>query len=555
VASKLSLFFAELKRRKVYHVAVVYIVVGWGVAQGAEYLFGDLLALPPVIWQVVAGLVLLGVPIALVLAWAYEIRPEEPRETEPTPDMASEAPQSDQRKSIAVLPFDNLSDDPENEYFSDGITEDILTHLSRIEDLHVTSRTSVMAYKGTRKQIREIAGELGVGTVLEGSVRRAANRVRVSAQLIDASTDTHLWADTYNRDLEDIFEVQSAIAETIVRSLKAKLTPEVVKRIRKHPTDNVDAYDQFLRGREAIRRSDAEAAIAALKEAVSLDPDFAAAYGALASAYVQSMYWHGASPTEVLPKAKDAVTRALELDDDQALSWMAQGCIRYHLDWDWAGAEAAFERARELDPGDADILLWNGHQLACQRRFDEAIESFRDGVAADPHHIYNRSWIGFTQVMKGDPCEREEAERHMREAIARDPSNHEAQQFLGWALLCWGRFDEAAEQFSTCHELVPNPFYLVLRTWALMGVDPDLDVTGALAEVRGAVEEIQFHEALSVMAIMEGDLELALDHLETAAERRSPIAPWFRNLSILADPFEGYPRFQSLNRRIFGPDS
>jgi len=288
---------------------------------------------------------------------------------------------------------------------------------------------------------------------------------------------------------------------------------------------------------------------------VSLDPDFAAAYGALAGALLQSMYWHGASPTEVLPKAKDAVARALELDQDQALSWTAKGCIAYHLDRDWAGAEAALKRARELDPGDADILLWYGHHLACQRRYDEAIEAFKEGVTADPHHVYHRSWIGFAMVMKGDPGKQEEAEQHLREAIARDPSNHEAQQFLGWSLLVWGRSEEAAEQFRRCYELVPNPFYFVLRTLALSKVDPDLDVSAALSEVRGAVEEIQFHEALSVMAVMEGDVELALDHLETAAERRSPIVPWFRSLPILADPFEGHPRFQAINRQIFGPNS
>ena len=462
-------------------------------------------------------------------------------------------PHLDQRESVAVLPFENLSDDSENEYFSNGITEDILTNLSRIEDLHVRSRTSVMAYKDSRKSIREIAGELGVGTVLEGSVRRAANRVRVSVQLIDAISDRHLWADTFDRDLEDIFQVQSAIAETIARSLKTKLRPEEVERIRRPPTDNVDAYDHYLRGREASRRSDADGAIAALEEAVSLDPDFAPAHGALAGAYVQSMYWHGASPPEVLPKAKEHVTRALELDDEQALSWMAKGAISYHLDRAWIGAEAALRRARDLGPEDADILLWNGHMLALQRRFDEAIEVFRDGVASDPHHVYNRSWIGFAQVMKGDLDEQEEAEQHLREAVARDPSNHEAQQFLGWSLLCWGRFQEVADQFARCHELVPNPFYFVLRIRALMEVDPGLDVSGALDKVRNAAEEIQFHEALSVMAVMEGDLELALHHLEMGTEKRSPIVPWFRSLPVLASPLEGHPRFEAINQRIFGP--
>ena len=551
-------FLAELKRRKVYRVAVAYGGTSLAIALATAELFDDV-GLPPGTPRFVIVLLALGFPVALALAWAYDVTSAGVERTharvERTPGAVEGVGTPHSPLAIAVLPFENLSGDPENEYFSDGITEDILTHLSRIDDLHVISRTSVMVYKGTKKQVREIAGELQVGSVLAGSVRRQSGRVRVSAQLIDASTDKHLWADTYDRDLEDIFEVQSTIAEKIALALRAELTPEVVERIRRHPTDNVAAYDHFLRGREAFRRADAEPAIAELEAAVSLDPAFAAAFGALASAFTLSMYWHGASPTEVLPKAEEAAKRALELDSGQALSWMARGLVCYHLDWDWAGAGAAFERALQLDPDDADILLWNGHHLGCQRRFDDAIESFRKGVAVDPHHIYNRSWIGFTMVLKGDPADQEAAERHLREAIARDPSHHEAQQFLGWALMGWGRFQEAADQFAICHRLVENPFYVVLRIRALKEVDPDFDVHKALDEIRGAVEEIQFHEALSMMAYMEGDLDRALDHLETGAKNRSPIAPWFRTHPVLGGPFEGHPRFEALNRRIFGSEA
>jgi TolB-like protein len=223
VASRLSLFPAELRRRKVYHVAAVYATVGVAICLGVPDLFSAF-DLPASAARLVIVLIAVGFSIALVLAWAYEIRPEEPGTMGRTPEGVREVAQPGQRKRIAVLPFDNLSGDPENEYFSDGVTEGILTHLSRVGDLHVTSRTSVMAYEGTWKQIREIAGELGVGTVLEGTVRRGGNRVRVSAQLMGAWTDRHVWADTFDRDLEDIFEVRSTIAETIAHSLKAKLS-------------------------------------------------------------------------------------------------------------------------------------------------------------------------------------------------------------------------------------------------------------------------------------------------------------------------------------------
>ena len=568
--SGLARLWSELRRRHVVRLLVIYLVVAWVVLQVVDVTF-PIMGMPDWADRLVLALLVVGLIVGLILAWTFDVTPAGVERTPAGIDdkvYAGAPPDAAQRDvpanragnsfsplAIAVLPFANLSGDPENEYFSDGITEDILTHLSRIEDLHVISRTSVMAYKDTNKHVREIARELGVGTVLEGSVRRAPGRVRVSAQLIDASTDKHLWAETYDRDLEDIFEVQSTIAETIARALKAELTPEVVERIRQHPTDNVAAYDHYLRGREAFRRADAELAMAELEKAVLLDPSFAAAFGALAGAYVLSMYWHGASPSEVLPKAKAAAERALELDSGQALAWMARGLVRYHLDWDWAGAGVAFERALQLDPDDPDVLMWKGHHLACQRRFDEAIECFRKGVAADPHHIYNRSWVGFTLMMKGSKADREEAERHLLESIARDPSHHEAHQFLGWALLCWGRFDEAAEQFSICHGLHENPFYVVLRTMALREIDPDFDVSKSLDEIRGVVEEMQFHLALTLIAVMERDLDRALDHLEADAENRSPIAPWFRNVSVLGGPFEGHPRFQAFNRRIFGSEA
>ena len=374
----------------------------------------------------------------------------------------------------------------------------------------------------------------------------------MSAQLIDASTDKHVWAETYDRDLVDIFEVQSAIAETLAGALRAELTPDVVERIRRHPTDNVAAYDHFLRGREAFRRADGERTIAELERAIALDPDFAAAYGALAGSYVLSMYWHGASSTDVRPKATQAIQRAIELDPEKPLSWLARGLVAYHFDWEWDRAVEAFDRAIELDPEDADFQLWRGHCLGLMRRFDDAIAAFERGIEIDPHHIYNRAWIGFALVMRGDEADRAEAERIIREAIARDPSHHEAHQFLGWALLAWGRFAEAAEQFSICFGLVPSPFYTVLRAFALHADDPTYDFGPDLDQTRGPLQEMGNHAALAVIGILEGDIDGALDELDEGATKRSPIVMWSRSVSILSDALEGHPRFVAFNERIFG---
>jgi len=211
VASKLSLFLAELKRRKVYRVAAIYAAVGVAISLAVPDLFGALL-LPGWTTRLVIVLIAIGFPIALVLAWAYEVRPEEPRETEPTPTTDIETPEIERKKSIVVLPFDNMSPDPGDAYFADGLTEEIITKLSYLQSLRVISRNSAMALRGTQKTTRTIAEELGVQYVLEGSVRKAGNNLRITAQLIDAATDEHLWAESYDRDLDDIFWVQTDVS-------------------------------------------------------------------------------------------------------------------------------------------------------------------------------------------------------------------------------------------------------------------------------------------------------------------------------------------------------
>ncbi len=224
-------FWAELKRRHVVRVTVEYVVVAVVVGGAADIFFPGL-GLPDQALTFVLALLVFGLPIAAVLAWAFDVAPDGADRT--TGDtVAATPPASFDPKAIAVLPFTNLSDDPENEFFSDGVMEDILMHLSRIEDLRVTSRTSAMTYKGLVKPIREISAELRVGTVLEGSVRRVGNRVRVVAQLIDCKTDEHLWGETYDRDLEDIFAVQSDVSRKIARSLRSRLAPEKWERIQR----------------------------------------------------------------------------------------------------------------------------------------------------------------------------------------------------------------------------------------------------------------------------------------------------------------------------------
>src|SRR3954468_14365805 len=302
---KLPKFFAELKRRKVYRVAITYTVVAWLLIQVATQVF-PFFEVPPWSIRLVIILLVLGFPIAMVLAWAFDITPEgvkrtddlpsdEPPRAVPSPFAASASPIPD--KSIAVLPFENLSDDQENEYFADGIQDDVLANLARIADLKVISRTSVRQYRTGTRNLREIGEELGVAHVLEGTVRRAGNRVRVNVQLINSRTDAHVWADTFDRELIDLFALQSELAERITIALRANLSPEEKASLRIHFTANLEAYENYLRARDLFRWSGAgdphengNRALRCLDRAIALDPKFALAY-TLASRWHGELFW------------------------------------------------------------------------------------------------------------------------------------------------------------------------------------------------------------------------------------------------------------------------
>jgi TolB-like protein/Flp pilus assembly protein TadD len=429
-------FFTELKRRKVYRVAVAYAVLAWLLIQITTQTF-PFLDIPNWVVRLVIVLLAVGFPIALLLSWAFDltskgvVRTDDVDESKVLPTAPPTAKPPAPEKSIAVLPFENLSDDQQNTYFADGIQDDILSNLAKVADLKVISRTSVRQYRTGTRNIREIGEALGVAYILEGTVRRDANRVRINAQFIDARTDLHVWSDTFDREMTDLFGLQTELAHRIVFALRANLSPREKASLQVHPTSDLDAYDLFLRARDLFRwsgsgdpRENGERALGLLDEAIKRDPNFALAH-CLASRFHAELYWFGYDRTRSrLTQAKVEADTALRLQPDSSDVRLAlayyyyYGYRDYELArtelaiahsaapndaeiWDalaaidrrqgrWESALANFEKARELDPRNPSVL-WNlAETYACLGRLDKAARGFADGVEVNPDgHLFS----------------------------------------------------------------------------------------------------------------------------------------------------------------------
>ena len=450
-----KIFFAELKRRKVYRVAVAYAIVSWLLIQIATQVF-PFFEIPMWVVRLVIVLLALGFPIALLLAWAFDLTPEGIKRTDDLDELQRPNEAGNSRliratqiapapeKSIAVLPFENYSDDVQNAYVADGIQDDILSSLAKVADLKVTSRTSVRQYKTGTRNLREIGEALGVAYILEGSVRRESNRVRINAQLIDARTDQHVWNDTYDREITDLFELQSELARRITFALRANLSPREKASLQVHPTADMAAYELFLRARDFFRwsgsgdpRENGEQALRLLDEALARDPHFALAH-CLVSRIHGELFWFGYDRSRArLTQAKIAADNALRLQPDLGDARLALayyyyfGYRDYELArteiaiaqeatpndaevWDAAGAidrrqgrwEAAipnFEKARQLDPRNNSVI-WNlAETYACVGRYAEAASTFADAFAVNPDaHFFSLACASIDLKTKGD---------------------------------------------------------------------------------------------------------------------------------------------------------
>jgi TolB-like protein/Flp pilus assembly protein TadD len=290
------------------------------------------------------------------------------------------------KKRIAVLPFANMSPDPLDEYFADGMTEELISTMSKVGGLKIIARTSVMGYKGGNKKIDEIARELSVGTLIEGSVRKAGEMLRITVQLIDAQTSEHQWAETYDRELKDVFTIQSDISETVADALKVRLLSGEKEDIEKKPTENMDAYQLYLKGRyhsNRETREDYDKALKYFEEAVMLDPRFALAYTGISDYYHVGGHYNWFSPEEVFPKMKEYANKALEIDPNLAEGHAALGAVYFHYDWKWREAEKEITRAIELKPSDFVLEMYS-YLLAILGRLEESNEQVRRAKELSP---------------------------------------------------------------------------------------------------------------------------------------------------------------------------
>ena len=449
----MSGFFAELQRRKVYRVAAAYIIAAGFIIQIGSAIF-PAWELPNWTLRLVVVLLLVGFPIALILAWAYDVTPQGIQATPKVPGvhrrrniitllasgLAISAvagfflfPRASGRnveKSIAVLPFQSLSDEKENAYFADGIQDDILTNLSKIGDLKVISRMSVMSYRGDAvRNAREIGKALGVATLLEGSVRRVGNRVRVNVQLINANNDEHIWAEDYDRDLTDVFAIQTDLAQKIAAALQAKLSPNEKARFDRRPTQNPDAYLLFIQAHDYANRPDMfrDTSLKAeqlFEQAIKLDPNFALAFAGLSR--VESWIYHSFDPIPAWrEKARFNADEALRLQPDLPEGHLALGFSYYYGDRDyeralaefeiakrglpneaqaymaigaiqrrqgkWAESTASLEKAAELDPKNGSVLLNLAYNYMATRNFEAADKIFDRGIEAAPESFGSRA--------------------------------------------------------------------------------------------------------------------------------------------------------------------
>ncbi len=463
-----------------------------------------------------------------------------------------QAVQASTTKSVAVLPFENMSTDPENEYFSDGITDDIIAQLSKISALKVISRTSSMQYKKTTKKIAAIAQELGVEAVLEGSVRRAGQRVRIVVHLVEPRTEKHLWGETFDRQLADVFEVQSEVAQQITGALAATLSPEEKKRLDAKPTESAEAYNLSLLGRFHANKwaeADVQKGIEFFLQALEKDPGYGVAYAGLADAYeLLSIGFSSKPPAEYLSQAKAMALKALELDDTLAEAHTSLAYARWLGDLDWSGAEKEFKRALELKSSYVMAHEWYAEYLAALGRHDEAVAEIKKAQQLDPLAVPVTRAAGWVLYFAR---RFDEAINELQKALAMDAKFLGARLVLWWVYIAKGEPEKAAADIRI--QLAQPGLGTIKKlslAYAQAAAGDREEATGLLWELEAKLVGDNRLALMSALVFTLLDMnDRAFEQLERAFHQREPgllflkVAPW-------ADPLRSDPRYSALLNKM-----
>ena len=548
-----------------------------------------MLQIPTWVVRLVLALVAIGFPIALVIAWAFEATPEGIKRTEDvdgppassgpkhrtwiyvavigaalsiglffvgryTARETSSAPASElPPKSIAVLPFDNLSRDPDNAFFAEGVQDEILTRLAKVADLKVIARTSTLKFKTAPENLTEVAKQLGVMNILEGSVQKSNDQVRVNVQLINGLTSTHLWAEIYDRKLTDIFAVESDIAKTIADQLQAKLTGSEKDAMTKKPTANPEAYDLYLRGRFFWNKRtgvDLPKSVDYYNQAIAKDPNYALAYSGLADSYVLYPDYGVGAPDEFYPKAKEMATKALSLDPSLGAPHAALGAACTSFDHDFARALAEFDRAIELDPNYATAYQWRTTTLGAIGQFDRAIASSRQAIALDPLSLIVNSDLAFNYL---NAHRFNDAIAQSRKTLEIDSNFHVVREYLGQALQLTGKLTEALVEYRRAAASTDEPYTLALLAQACgrAGLRDEAQRLLTGLEERSRTKFVSGWN-LAVVRLSLGDKDGAIAALQSALNQHAPEILTMKYDPLLED-LHGDPRFEALVQKNLTP--
>ena len=580
-------FFAELKRRNVYRVAIAYAVVGWLLTQVATQVF-PFFEIPNWGIRLVVLIIALGFPIAVIIAWAFELTPEGVKRTEAA-DVAHQrsrgavwlyivaigavlsvglfllgrymAPNRQSGlaefpgKSVAVLPFANLSGNPENAYFAAGIQDEIITRLAKIGQLKVVSCLSTQRFKSSPDDLPAIAKQLGVANVLQGSVQRTADAVRVNVQLVKGETDTHLWADTFDRKLTDVFQIESDIAKTIADKLQAKLTGSEEDAISVKPTADLEAHELYLKGRYLWNRRTAQNLQKALnyfQEAADKDPNFALAYSGIADTCALFSVYGAGSPQEYLPRAKAAAEKALALNDSLAEAHASMGLVFYSY---FEGAQSAkeFGRAIQLNPNYATAHHWYGRlTLVMLGQLDHAIVEVKRAYELDPVSSIIHADLGGVNYMAR---RYDEAIKQLRSTVEMDPQFYFAHRYLGLTLELKGDIDGAIAEYKTALELNDDPSGLAFIAHAETSRGRGTEAREILARLtEDAKGRYVQPYAFAIVHLALGEKDEALRWLRRAVQERGATYCNFIKVDPYLDALRGDPRFEALVQTVVGPN-